>query len=598
MLGREPELGALGDALDGCRRGAGVVLVAGEAGSGKTRLVEEFEDRNRETRFVWGGCVEAAESIAYAPWSELLGTLVREIDEDTLGASRAELARIVSGLDDDGVTVGPEGKTRLFDAVVEVLTRASTEPLVCVLEDVQWIDVASQDLLLSALRRLRRVPVLFVATCRPEGMTARVRELLAQLARGSLRISLEQLSDDAARDIVAALVGDDVEDVDRDAIIARAAGNPLFIEELAYGTGEGLPESLRDVLLSRFNALAEDSKRFVRSAAIIGVRAPRAWLVTASALTPDRARASAREAVDAGVLVADDARKGYAFRHGLLREAILDHLLPDERVALHRNAAAALETRAELNAELDRTAELALHWDLAEQPAEALLWTTRAAQLATARYAFAAAASLYERALAWWPAVDDAAALIGTDHLELLVDAADANGDAGKLDRAADLVRQALVEAEQREPTTVVSVAGRSQRHLWAAGRTDDFSEFGAIALAELDNVDAPTRAEFLTGYVDYLAYDGRAPDALALVPRLLETINAIDDHALEANAHQIVSLCYEIANEFDRMIEQSDESIEIARRHELRGMLALALYNRASSLQSYGDSSMLLSVL
>jgi DNA-binding CsgD family transcriptional regulator len=265
---------------------------------------------------------------------------------------------------------------------------------------------------------------------------------------------------------------------------------------------------------------------------------------------------------------------------------------------LHRNAAAALETRAELNAELDRTAELALHWDLAEQPAEALLWTTRAAQLATARYAFAAAASLYERALAWWPAVDDAAALIGTDHLELLVDAADANGDAGKLDRAADLVRQALVEAEQREPTTVVSVAGRSQRHLWAAGRTDDFSEFGAIALAELDNVDAPTRAEFLTGYVDYLAYDGRAPDALALVPRLLETINAIDDHALEANAHQIVSLCYEIANEFDRMIEQSDESIEIARRHELRGMLALALYNRASSLQSYGDSSMLLSVL
>jgi DNA-binding CsgD family transcriptional regulator len=116
--------------------------------------------------------------------------------------------------------------------------------------------------------------------------------------------------------------------------------------------------------------------------------------------------------------------------------------------------------------------------------------------------------------------------------------------------------------------------------------------------LAELDNVDAPTRAEFLTGYVDYLAYDGRAPDALALVPRLLETVDAIDDHALEANAHQIVSLCYEIANEFDRMVEQSDQSIEIARRHELHGMLALALYNRASSLQSYGDSSMLFSVL
>jgi DNA-binding NarL/FixJ family response regulator/tetratricopeptide (TPR) repeat protein len=598
VLGREPELGALGDALEGCRQGAGVVLVAGEAGSGKTRLIEEFEDRHRDARFVWGGCIEAADSIAYAPWSELLGTLVREFDDGTLGASRSELARIVSGLDAEGLSGGTEGRTLLFDAVVDVLARAANEPLVCVVEDMQWIDTASHDLLISVLRRLRRLPVLFVATYRSEGMSARVRELLAQLARSSTRISLDQLSDEAARDIITALVGDNLDDAEREAIVARAAGNPLFIEELAYGVGEVLPVSLRDVLLARFNALAEDPRRLVRTAAVIGVRVPRAWLVTASGISPERARSSARDAADAGVLIPDEARRGYAFRHGLLREAILDDLLPDDRVLLHRSAAAALETRAELQAEVDRVAELARHWDLAEQPAQALVWTSRAGQQAMERYAFESAAALYERALVWWPAVEDAAALTGMTHITLVMDAADANGDAGNLDRAADLVRQALVEAEGSEPSTLISVTGRSQRHLWAAGRIDDFSEFSSVALAQLDRVDALTRAEFLTGYVDYLAYDGRAPNALALVPRLLETIEQIDDRALEANAHQIISLCYEIDNDFDHMIDESDKAIDIARRYELHGMLALALYNRASSLQSFGESSMLLSVL
>src|SRR5256714_8398350 len=138
---------------------------------------------------------------------------------------------------------------------------------------------------------------------------------------------------------------------------------------------------------------------------------------------------AARAAVDAGILVADESG-GYEFRHALLRQAVLDELLPDERIALHRSIAAALLEHPESGTEIDRVAELARHWDAAEEPASALAWLVAAGQQAQSRYAFEAACHAYQRALVWWDVVPNAAEIAGLDHAALLLDAADAAGAA------------------------------------------------------------------------------------------------------------------------------------------------------------------------
>ena len=215
-------------------------------------------------------------------------------------------------------------------------------------------------------------------------------------------------------------------------------------------------------------------------------------------------------AVDAGVLIPDSDGRGYAFRHALLREAALDDLVPDERVALHRAVAEVLETQVGLRLEVDRIAELARHWDAAEDPPAALRWSIAAAEVAHDRYAFETAHALYDRALFWWDGTPDAESVAGMDHVTLLFATADAAGNAAHLDAAGEIGRAGLDEALELGPAACVEAFARGRRHLWGAQRSDELFEFASIALPQLDDVDAGARARFLSQYVGYLIFDSR----------------------------------------------------------------------------------------
>jgi DNA-binding CsgD family transcriptional regulator/tetratricopeptide (TPR) repeat protein len=590
MLGREAELGALEDALAACDTGSGaVVLVAGDAGSGKTRLLEEFAARCGPAHIAWGGCVDTTDGLAYAPWTELLGWLVRDLGEDIVGDARAELARLLSDLESfesGGTDRAPSDRTRLFEAIVGVLARAAERRLVCVIEDVHWIDAASRDLLLAVAQRLRRLPILLVVSYRHEESNARLRELLVPLSRGARRIVLDALPPDAARDIASRLSGAAPDSPAAERIVARAAGNPLFIEELAHAEGQELPATLRDLLLARYLGLSEIAQRLVRTAAVIGPRAPRVLLTAAAVLDDSRARHAAREAVEAGVLIVDE--RSYAFRHALLRQAILDDLVPDERAELHRLVAVALTQRPDAALHLDRTAELATHWDAAERPREALQWTVCAAAQARDRYAFDAALALYERALQWWDAVDDPEPVAGTSHVDLLFDAADAAGDAARYEYAGELARRALDEGARSGPSDCVRAFARARRHMWGAQRSDELAEFAAAALARLDAVGEHTRAHFLHEYLVYLLFDGRPGAAFDIAPRAVAAVEALGDPHLGSEIHQVLGLCYELIGEFDRADVEFETAAALARRNGLHATLALVTYNRASVLSSY----------
>ena len=573
LLGRAAETAALIDALDAMAAGTGqLVLVAGEAGAGKTRLIDEFS-RNSDARCVWGHCVDGGlDALPYGGWIELLSSLVRELGDEVVGDARSELRRLLSELDGDTADAAGDGRALLFEAVVDVLGRAGRAgPLVCVLEDVHWIDPASRDLLSAVARRLRYVTLVLIATYRNEQQTPDLRRLLSELPRAdATRIELAPLSDDDAVGMVDVLAPGELERADAMRIVARSEGNPLFIEELVHASGMALPASLRDLLLARCNCLGDDARHLVRTAAVIGAHAPRAWLVAASGLTNERAQAAAREAVDGGVLVADPNWSGYGFRHALLREAALDDLVPDERVALHRAAALALVLHSELRLDIDRTTELARHWDAAEDPAEALRWSIAAARHATDRYAFDAARVLYERALFWWNGVTDPVAVAGLDHPTLLFDTADATGDAAHLGAAGDLARAGLDEAQQMGPEACVEAFARARRHMWGAQRSDELLEFAAIAFPQLDHVDVGARARFMSHYLGYVMFDSRPDVALDLAQPTLDAVEAFGDPDLMSDVHQILGMCYEIIGDFERANEELETAARIARTNEL----------------------------
>lgn len=567
MLGREGDLGSLAEALARVEDGAGVLaVVAGEAGSGKSRLIDEFRGRHLDVHYAQGECVNTQHGMPYAPWTELLENLGHELDAAAV----------------------PGGQAALFGAVTDVMARAATKPLVCVIEDVHWIDPASSDLLIAVVQRLRRMPVLLVLTVRDDTSSALQTNLFANLPRDTVRIELGALPEEPARDIAAAVSGHarDSEIVDR--IIERAGGNPLFLEELAGAADPKLPRTLRDLLVARVNAISVDGRTLIETAAVIGARIPRTWLLAASGLGEERGRVAARDAVDGGVLVADADARGYAFRHALLRDAILDDLVPDEKVPLHRAAAVALAGHPELTADLDFAAELARHWDAAEDAPEALLALLQAAEHASRQYAYETAAELYERAQFWWPAVPGAAVLTGIDHLELLLATADAEGDSAHYEAAADTARSALDEAAEISPVECVRVFPRARRHLWGAQRSHELLEFASMARARLDQVDVEARAKFLESYIDLLMFDGRPDAAFEVAPDAIAAANDVGDPAVLSDLHHVLSLGYEMVGDIEGARCEGLAAIAIARENDLYTPLTLATYNYASTLSSY----------
>jgi DNA-binding CsgD family transcriptional regulator/tetratricopeptide (TPR) repeat protein len=600
LIGREESLRDLWAALGRVDPPQGsLVLVSGEAGIGKTRLLEEFAGRIPDVLVARGGCVE---DVAYAPWADALWWLLQHQPQATDGLPtrvRTQLARLLPSisLDETPADADEGGQQLLFESVVELLGHIGAKrQLVVVLDDVHWIDPASRELLRYVAGNLRRLPILLVVAFRADETE---RELITQLGRlADDRVELARLPAESTAQIATILLGDDAQHEDIERIIRNADGNPLFVEELvAAADTDRIPPTLRDLMLARFMLLDKDAQHLVRVAAVTGAYAPRAWLVGASQLAADDARLAARAAVDTGVLVAHD--NGYAFRHALLREAVLDELLPDELVSLHRDIARTLDEDPKAGIGIDRVAELARHWDAAEEPEPALKWNVAAAQQAQQNYAFEAAYENWERALTWWDAAPAPESATATDHATLLLDAADAAHVAGHIDRAADLAQSGIDESFALDSNRGVEATVRAHPLLWNADKAEELFEYAtANVLPVLETVDARARARFLLARADHISAYGTVVQMRDATTEMMESLDQIGDRLLEARAHIVNAWCLEAFGDYDLVEVEYERAAELARGAGKYEMLALALLNHASFKNSIGDLTRALSLL
>ncbi|MET8684966.1 AAA family ATPase [Streptomyces sp. NPDC004732] len=424
FVGRDAELAALGEALS--RADAGeprALVVGGEAGVGKTRLLEEFLGRAAADGAVvaLGGCVETgADALPYHPVSTALRALRRrlgaEVDAAVAG-QEGELARLLPELGEmDRERSETDGRARLFELTVRLLERlAKDRTVILALEDLHWADRSTRELLSYLLRALTDSRLLIVATYRADDLHRRhpLRPALAEYERlrTVTRLELPRFDRAEVRSQLTTIRGETPPDEVLDRVFERSEGNAFFVEELARSLLEGSPggisDSLLDLLLVRVEALPDEVQRVVRIAAEGGSEVEFRLLAAVTGLAEDELIETLRTAVGASVLQPSGEGESFRFRHALMREAVVGDLLPGERSRLSRRYAEALEADPLLVRSEDRAGRLAGYWFDARDPARALPAVLAAAAAARGRHAFAEQHHLLERALELWDDVPD-----------------------------------------------------------------------------------------------------------------------------------------------------------------------------------------------
>jgi DNA-binding CsgD family transcriptional regulator/tetratricopeptide (TPR) repeat protein len=431
LVGRTEQLAVLREAASYAARGEpAVVLVQGEAGIGKTRLVGELLTRLPAGWTVArGACSEAAgRTLPFAPWIEVLRDLDGRVDPDVLELLLPREA---------APSAAPVSTGRLYGAISDgLLTAARRAPIVVVVEDVHWSDGASRDVTEFVSRAMRSQRLLLVVTARTDDPAyATARPLLGELERidHSLSVHLERLQPVHVEAMARALGAHDWSADQVAALAARSDGVPYFVEELVRGSlssDGGVAGFANRAVGHRLAGLDAPTGRVVSLAALAFGDPTDGLLARAAALAePDYERA-VTEAVRRGVL-AVDGRGGYRFRHALLGEAALDSLLPRQRTRLHRAWGEAWDRQP--GASETRTAALAHHW-LGADDDRALLACLAAADRAGRLSAFAERLRLLTAAARRWPETPVEHQPSGLDLADVHLEAADAArmlGDPG-----------------------------------------------------------------------------------------------------------------------------------------------------------------------
>jgi len=587
LVGRARELGELETALDAVRSGGHRTLViSGEAGIGKTRLLDELTARADGAVVVTGQCAdEGSGPLPYAALVGLLNGVVRTTGREAVVAAAGPLAGALSavapqlGAPPSGAGSGadvaagapastpasspvstpvstPGGADRIPEVVTDLLTGLAAErPLVVVLEDLHWSDDVTRAV---ALRLARTTPpgLLLLLTYRSDdvGRAHPLRTVLAELDRARLttRVELSRLGEAEVREMAQDLLDTGLDtglDAEQLADLAdRSEGVPFYVEELVSFLGTDLPDSLRDILLLRYWNLSREAQALCRVVAAAG---PRVWYDVLDDVLADQVRHApsggvedaVREAVEAQVLVVVEV--GYTFRHALVQEAVYAELLPGERHRLHAAYARALERalvrRAHSVAKLSRIAD---HWWRAGMPDKALAAAVTGHRTATQGAASSTAVALGERALELWEQVPDPEAVAGLSHHELLRSVAEALRGSTRTARALAVAHEAVAEWPEDDRVGLARVLSDTALIAGHAG-SDEGPELidRALALVEPGRDDA-VRGQLLILRARHAMLNGQATEAVRAATAAHDAGVAIGSAELVSVALNLRGVC------------------------------------------------------
>lgn len=602
FVGRKPELVAVAAAYARAERAQPTaLLVAGDAGIGKSRLVAEFCATATDALVLVGRCLDLDPAAPYGPFVSMLRSLERKIGTDRIrtmcrGGVAGELARLVPGLgtppaDGEGV------RARLMDAVLVLFEELAAEaPLVVVVEDAHWIDRASWDVLSYLIHNSDARPIMFVVTHRELPRGHPLRPSIADLGcrEQVVVLPLGPLDRAAVARQATGVLGHEPSAERLDELVRRSGGNPLFVEALldTRGTARIGDGPVRDLLLVPVERLPPASREVLGIAAVGGAEVGHRLLAEVSGLSADALDEALRPAVAEGVLVA--TADGYRFRHDLIAEAIYDVLLlPGERHRLHRRFATRIEVDPGLAPPVlaHAPSEAARHWEAAGEWAAVLAATWRAARDCRGLLAHSDRLHMLERVLAVWPRVERPEEVIGVGRAAALREAVEAAHESGEaeigLQLADEALDAALAAGAHELAALVLERRARIRRHLGIDGAVADIER----ALQLVPEEPPSTLRCRLLGYLAYrLRARGNRVSAYKVALQAEALAEEVGDGYGLANS--LVTLADLEAEEGDLELAHNrwDRALAIVRRERFPMLVVHTYLNQSAALMTAGE--------
>ncbi|MFG3318050.1 AAA family ATPase [Streptomyces sp. NPDC048171] len=650
FIGRAGELDTLKDALGRAEAAEPqALLLGGEAGVGKTRLVEEFAGAaGRQGAVVaLGGCVEiGADGLPFAPFSTALRALRRHLPTELAAAAAGqeeELARLLPELGEATPGTGgrhdEESMARLFELTARLLERvAARHTVLLVLEDLHWADASTRHLIAYLFRTLRTGRLVVLATYRSDDIHRRhpLRPLLAELdrLRTVRRLELGRFTRDEVGRQIAGILAQEPDPLQVDEIFERSDGNAFFVEELAVAAHEGsctgLTDSLRDLLLVRVEALPESAQRVARIVAEGGSTVEYRLLAAVARLAEDDLIEALRSAVNANILLPAPDGDGYRFRHSLVREAVGDDLLPGERSRLNRRYAEALDAEPTLVPATERVMRLASYWYHAHDAAKALPAVLDASVEARRRHAYSEQLRLLERAMELWDSAPDAVrdTLRPVDYtevypprgcdpagaplryLDLMAEAAVAGRLCGERERAMKITKRALrLLEDEPDAGPGAGASGRDpQRAAWfwtqrsllvqAQGRGDGWRELGIAQELVRGLPPSQVHAEVLAMAANWQMLHSPGPGAVTAAERAVEYARMVGADDIELNARLTLGGLMVDAGHIEAGLAEMFQVRDLVVAQGRSPAVARSHVNLPSTLESLGRSEDAIGIL
>jgi predicted ATPase/DNA-binding CsgD family transcriptional regulator len=605
MIGRHAELQQLDDALRAVRSGSGrVVLVAGEAGVGKTRLIRAFGDQGRAlpaTTVLHGHCDDEDPAVPYGPFVDVVRALLRFQGPETLlhaaGPWAGDLARLLPELapltSPAGTDADPQmQKRRLFEAI-----RCALQPTkerrchVVVLEDLHWADQTSLELIRYLARAIESERTLLLGTYRDDELRRGhpLPHLIAQLTRERLvhEVHLSPLSPDDHTRMLEAILGRAPPASVAEALYERTGGNPFFVEEVVTALlaqqqldplieqarqGRGIaqiavPPTITENILSRTADLDETTSAVLTYAAVIGRRFDFDLLARLTGLGETALLRAIHALVERRLVVEErgEAEDRFVFRHALTREAVYSDVLGRERRLKHRAVLQALEEAhtADPEAVIDL---LAYHSLQARDLTKAARYARLAGGRAVRMSAYREAVAHYEMALELLETDDPRAR---ADLYDTLAEAAYPLGDTDLYLRYWREAQRLYEQAGDRRK--VADIYRRLGRVAWERGEREDAFAYTRAALAVLE-AEPPGRelAMAYSALSQLHMLSSHSRENIAWGEKALDLADALGDDGVRAHALNNIGCGLCQVGEIARGIAALEESLAIAQRGNL----------------------------
>jgi class 3 adenylate cyclase/tetratricopeptide (TPR) repeat protein len=628
LVARTRELEALEVAFARTRAGQGqVVFVVGEPGIGKSRLLHEFRGRASDADWREGHCLSFGRATAFHPLVDLLKRWVGIDERDGDDVAVTKLERAIAAIGDDVraaapylrylLSLGPadaaitaldprERRGGIFEALRRMILRAAERrPQIVVIEDLHWLDRATEEFLAVLGDSVPASPVLLIFTYRP-GYAQPFGERTYHT-----RIVPAPLSEpESARMAAAILASDALPDTLRSAIAAKAEGNPFYVEEVVRSLQEAgairvengrfvvaarlddvvIPDTIHDVIMARIDRLAEAPKRTLQTASVIG-RDFTQRLVERLSAVRDQSDALLRE-LRAVELIYEKSvfpEVAYRFKHALTQDVAYRSLLVQRRRELHGLIGAAIEALY-----VDRLPEqyevLAHHFSLAEDWRRAFDYLLKAAEKAAAAFALRDALTLYDEALAVGDHLGDAlpaAARMAihqakSSHAFFVGDFTQGRAEGERWLALADRAGDGMAAAS--------ALAWTSFATMWAQdfGAATNYAR-RAIEVGGAAGVPAAVSGGYLTtAYVNALS--GRHDQAGSEFDEALRISRLVHDPAREILTLQMRGVFDGWHGDYARARAGADEAVRLAHDEGLLVLYLRSLWTRGLTSTSIGD--------